>query len=149
MVSVMSWSPYPLLKGWKWKAGWGSRLIWRVEQNLFPIWFRIQDRPDSSQSLYRLSFTGPWKSISGKPRRRLNDVLSYLSVVYLLYRLYFKMSCVYCCSCLVCIVVSSLVCIVVSCLVCIVVVLCIVVSSLVCIVVVVLCALLSSYVYLL
>jgi len=41
----------------------------------------------------------------------------------------------YCCSCLVCIVVRCLVCIVVSCLVC--------------IVVVVFCALLSSYVYLL
>ena len=62
-------------------------------------------------------------------------------------------------SCLVCIVVSCLVCIVVSCLVCIVVtclvctvVRClvrIVVSCLVCIVVVVLCVLLSSYVYLL
>ena len=49
----------------------------------------------------------------------------------------------YCCSCLVCIVVSCLVCILVSCL------LCIVVSCLVCIVVVVLCVLLSSYVYLL
>jgi len=43
--------------------------------------------------------------------------------------------CVYCCSCLACIVVSCIVCIVVSCLVC--------------IVVVVLCVLLSSYVYLL
>ena len=49
----------------------------------------------------------------------------------------------YCCSCLVCIVVSCLVCIVVSCLVC------IVVSCLVSIVVVVLCVFLSSYVYLL
>jgi len=50
-----------------------------------------------------------------------------------------------CCilRCIVCIVVSCLVCIVVSCLVC------IVVSCLVCIVVVVLCVLLSSYVYLL
>ena len=50
-----------------------------------------------------------------------------------------------CCilRCLVCIVVSNLVCIVVSCLVC------IVVSSLVCIFVVVLCVLLSFYVYLL
>ena len=46
-------------------------------------------------------------------------------------------------SCFVCIVVSCLVCIVVSCLVC------IVVSCLVCIVVVVLCVLLSCYVYLL
>ena len=61
--------------------------------------------------------------------------------------LYFKLSCVYCCSslvnccsCLVCIVVSYLVCIVVSFLLCIVVV---------CIVVVVLCVLLSFYVYLL
>jgi len=50
---------------------------------------------------------------------------------------------VYCCSCLVCIVVSCLVCIVVSCLVCIVVscLVCVVVSCLVCIVVV-LCVLL-------
>ena len=46
------------------------------------------------------------------------------------------MSCVYCCSCPVCVFVSCLVCIVVSCLVC------IVVSCLVCIVVFVLCALL-------
>jgi len=49
----------------------------------------------------------------------------------------------YCCSCLLCIVVSCRVCIVVSCRVC------NVVSCLVCIVVVVLCVLLSSYVYLL
>ena len=56
-------------------------------------------------------------------------------VVYLLHVLYFKMSCVYCCSCLVCIVVSCLVCIVV-------VVLCV-------LLLVVLCVLLSSYVYLL
>ena len=49
----------------------------------------------------------------------------------------------YCCSCLVCIVVSCLVCIVVSCPVCIVVVvLCV-------LLLVVLCVLLSSYVYLL
>ena len=83
-------------------------------------------------------------------------VLSCLGVVYLLYMLYFKMSCVYCCkmscvyccSCLVCIVVSCLVCIVVSCLVCCSCIVCIVVSCLVCcsclvcIVVVVLCVLL-------
>ena len=45
----------------------------------------------------------------------------YLGVVYLLYVLYFKLSCVYCCelsyvyccSCLVCIVVNCLMCIVV------------------------------------
>jgi len=35
-------------------------------------------------------------------------VLSYRGVVYRLYMLYFKISCVYCCSCLVCIVVSCL-----------------------------------------
>ena len=97
MVSAMPWLPYPLRKGWKWKAGWDSWLVWKVVHNLFPIWFRIPDRPDSSQSLYRLRFSDPWKSISGKPRRRLNDVLSYLSVVYLLCMLYFKISCVYCC----------------------------------------------------
>ena len=51
-----------------------------------------------------------------------NCVQYFLTVV-----LYFKMSCVYCCSCLLCIVVSCLV----------------------CIVVVVLCVLLSCYVYLL
>ena len=59
----------------------------------------------------------------------------------------FKLSCVYCCSCLVCIVDSCIVCIVVSCIVrivdsCIVCIVdsclvCIVVSYLVCIVVVV------------
>ena len=61
------------------------------------------------------------------------------------------MSCAYCCSCLVCTVVSCLVCIVVSCLVCIVVscLVCIVVSCLVCTVVAVLCVWLSSYVHLL
>ena len=49
--------------------------------------------------------------------------ISYLGVFfYLFYMLYFKMPYVYCCSYLVCIVVSCLVCIVVSCLVCIVVV---------------------------
>ena len=60
-------------------------------------------------------------------------------------------SCLVCIvSCLVCIVVSCLVCIVVSCLVCIVrCLVCIVVSCLVCIIVVVLCVLLSYYMYLL
>jgi len=61
-------------------------------------------------------------------------LVSYVSHVFVAS---FKLSCVqlllvgrvYCCSCLVCIVVSCLVCIVVSCLVC------IVVSCLVCIVV--------------
>jgi hypothetical protein len=73
---------------------------------------------------------------------------------------------VYCCSCLVCIVVSCIVCIVVSCLVYILLVVlcvllylscvyccsclvCTVVSCIVCIVVIVLCVLLSSNVYLL
>jgi len=58
---------------------------------------------------------------------KLYTVLSYRGVVYLLYVLYFKMSCVYCCylSCVYCC----------GCLVCIV-------NCLVCIVVVVLCVLL-------
>jgi len=38
----------------------------------------------------------------------LGTVLSYLGVVYLFNMLYFKMSCVYCCSCLVCTVVVVL-----------------------------------------
>ena len=57
----------------------------------------------------------------------LCTVLSYCGVVYLLYMLYFKMSCVYCCQ-LSCVYYCS---------------------CLVCIIVVVLCVLLSSYVYLL
>ena len=71
----------------------------------------------------------------GEKYWKLYTVLSYRGVVYLLYMLCFKMSCVYCCElcCVYCC--SCLVCIVVSCLVC--------------IVVVVLCVLLSSYVYLL
>ena len=53
-------------------------------------------------------------------------------VVYFLYMLYFKMPCVYCCNCLVYIVVSCLVCIFV-------VVLSVLLQMFVCIFVVVLC----------
>ena len=63
----------------------------------------------------------------GKKYWKLYTVLSYLGVVYFLYMLYFKMSCVCCCE--------------LSCVYC--------CSCLVCIVVAVLCILLSSYVYLL
>ena len=41
-----------------------------------------------------------WKreyNMCGKKYKKLYTVLSYLGVVYLLYMLYFKMSCVYCC----------------------------------------------------
>ena len=41
----------------------------------------------------------------GEKYWKLYTVLSYRGVVNLLYMLYFKMSCVYCCSYLVCIVV--------------------------------------------
>ena len=53
----------------------------------------------------------------GEKWQKLCTVLSYLGVVYLLYMLYFKMSCVYCCqlSCVYCC----------SCLVRIVVILCV------------------------
>jgi hypothetical protein len=52
-------------------------------------------------------------NVSGKIYWKLYKVLSYLGVVYPLYLLYFKLSCVYgcllscvsCCSCLGCIVV--------------------------------------------
>ena len=56
----------------------------------------------------------------GEKYWKLCTVLSYRGVVYLLYMLCFKMSCVYCCelSCVYC-----------SCLVCIVVVLCVLLSS--------------------
>ena len=99
-----------------------------------------------------------------KKYQKLYKVFSYLAVVYLLNMLYFKMSCVqccqlscaYCCSCLVSIVVvvcallqlSCMYCC--SCRVCIVQLFCVCCCSCrVCIVVVVLCVLLSSYVYLL
>jgi len=49
----------------------------------------------------------------GEKYWKLYIVLSDRGVVYRLHMLYFKISCVYCCSCLVCIVVSCLVCIVV------------------------------------
>jgi len=69
----------------------------------------------------------------GEKYWKLYIVLSYRGVVYRLY-MHFEISCVYCCSCLVCIVVSCLVCIVVSCPVCIVVScpVCIVVSCVYC-----------------
>jgi len=59
-------------------------------------------------------------SMCGEIYWELCTVLSYLGVVYPLYRLYFKMSCVVCIVviCLVCIVVTCLVCIVVSCVYC-------------------------------
>ena len=58
------------------KEDWMGFMVWsgRVQKNLSPTGFRTPDRPDSSQPLYRLLYSGPWKSIFGKPRRRWDDV---------------------------------------------------------------------------
>jgi len=104
---------------------------------------RTLDRPARGESLYRLhnlgsylltsEFENPIRIIQlpGAEFRlsTLQSISEAVSFIYL-YMLCFKMSCVYCCACLVCIVVSCLVCIVVNCLVR------IVVSCLVCIVVI-------------
>ena len=69
-------------------------------------------------------------SMCGEKYCKLYTVLCDCGVVYRLYMLHFTMSCVYCCSCLVCIVVSCLVCIVDNLCVFVVLSLCIAVFSL-------------------
>jgi hypothetical protein len=42
-------------------GGWvGHRPVWTCEKNLAPTGIRSPDRPARSQSLYRLSYPGPW-----------------------------------------------------------------------------------------
>jgi hypothetical protein len=35
--------------------------VWTAAENLAPTGIRSPDRPTSSESLYRLSYRGPWK----------------------------------------------------------------------------------------
>jgi hypothetical protein len=44
--------PVPIVQ----EAGWASGPVWTCAKNLAPIGIRSPDRPDRSQSLYRLSY---------------------------------------------------------------------------------------------
>jgi len=41
------------------EAGWVRGPVWTVAENLTPTGIRSPDRPDLSESLYRLSYPGP------------------------------------------------------------------------------------------
>jgi len=47
--------PVPILQ----EAGWARGPVWTCAENLTTTGIRSQDRPASSQSLYRLSYPGP------------------------------------------------------------------------------------------
>ena len=83
--------PVPILQ----EAGWSAGPVWTGGKSLTHR-DSIPDRPALSESLYRLSYRAhvyiyklPWRCL-------------------LLYMMYFKLPCVYCCSCLVCIVLVAL-----------------------------------------
>jgi len=44
------------------EAVWASRPFWTGAENLAPTWFRSPDCPARSESLYRLSYSGPRKN---------------------------------------------------------------------------------------
>ena len=41
------------------EAGWAPGPVWTCAENLAPTGIRSPDRPDSSESLYRLRYPGP------------------------------------------------------------------------------------------
>ena len=47
--------PVPVLQ----EAGWAPGPVWTAAENLVPTRIRSQDRPARSESLYRLSYSGP------------------------------------------------------------------------------------------
>ena len=47
--------PVPIVQ----EAGWALGPIWTIGQNFSPTGIRSPDRPARSESLYRLSYTGP------------------------------------------------------------------------------------------
>ena len=51
--------PVPIVQ----EAGWAPGTVWTGAENLAPNGIRSQDRPARSESLYRLSYTGPQKAM--------------------------------------------------------------------------------------
>ena len=47
--------PVPIVQ----EAGWFPGPVWTGAENIAPTWIRSPDRPDRSESLYRLSYPGP------------------------------------------------------------------------------------------
>jgi hypothetical protein len=45
------------------EAGWAPRSLWTGAENLAPTGIRSPNRPARSESLYRLSYPGPWQSL--------------------------------------------------------------------------------------
>jgi hypothetical protein len=52
--------PVPIVQ----EAGWAPGPVWTGAENLAPTGIRSPDRPDRSESLYRLSYRGPPQTIS-------------------------------------------------------------------------------------
>ena len=48
--------PVPIVQ----EAGWAPGPVWTGAENLAPTGIRSPDRPASSESLYRLSYPGPY-----------------------------------------------------------------------------------------
>jgi hypothetical protein len=48
------------------KVGWAPGPVWTGAENLVPIGIRSPDRPPRSESLYRLSYPGPYEEINIK-----------------------------------------------------------------------------------
>ena len=54
--------PVPIVQ----EVGWDPGPVWKGGKNLAPTGIRSPDSPPRSESLYRLSYRGPWINIKQK-----------------------------------------------------------------------------------
>ena len=55
-VLLLGKDPVPIVQ----EAGWAPEPVWTGAENLAPTGIRSPDRPARSESLYRLSYLGPY-----------------------------------------------------------------------------------------
>jgi hypothetical protein len=75
---------YPRERPGTQEAGWAPGPVWTGAENLAPTGIRSPDRPARSQSLYRLSYTGPHPHIlaplnTGRPDDRYPKLKMHIS----------------------------------------------------------------------
>ena len=64
--------PVPIVQ----EAGLAPGTVWNGAENLAPTGIRSPDRPDRSESLYRLSYRNPWKAdLESKIKPRIKSIL--------------------------------------------------------------------------
>ena len=70
--------PVPIVQ----EAEWAPGSVWKGAENLAPTGIRSPDRPVRSESLYRLSYPGPFEQNKGEKNVKLTDLRDN-SIIYL------------------------------------------------------------------